>query len=271
VAKRGSPEWRRKISEAKKGKKLSEEHRRRISEGLRERIRTSDEERIRRSKAMRGEKNPAKRPEVREKLSQAIMGEKNPMKRPEVREKFKGERHPMKRFELRERIRRATIENWKQSEIRERIIEAHRGKRLTEEHRKKISKGIKRYLDSLSYEELLARTEPGRRAAICTTSGTSLEQTVWKILDTIGIEYETQKQIGPYFVDIYIPSRNLIIECDGEWWHSRPEQIKYDRARDIYLKKRGYHLLRLPERIIKSEEVDRILKDNLLKEGCTDG
>lgn len=267
VAKRGSPEWRRKIAEAHRGKKLSEEHRRKISEGLREKIRTSDEERTRRSKVMRGEKNPAKRPEVREKLSQAIMGEKNPMKRSEVREKFKGEKHPMKRPELRERLRRITTESWKQQEYRKKLIEAHRRKRLTEEHRKKISEGVKRHLGSFAYEELLAWTEPGRCAAIHTTSGTSIERAVWEILDALGVEYETQKQIGPYFVDICIPSRNLVIECDGEWWHSQPEAIRRDKAKDTYLKKRGYHVLRLPERVIRGGEASQVLEDVLFGGG----
>lgn len=41
---------------------------------------------------------------------------------------------------------------------------------------------------------------------------------------------------------------NNIIEFDGEYWHSRPEQIKKDKERDEYLIKKGYNLLRVKER-----------------------
>ena len=40
----------------------------------------------------------------------------------------------------------------------------------------------------------------------------------------LNIEYETQyylKDIHQY-CDIYIPSKNLIIECDGSFWHCDP-------------------------------------------------
>lgn len=264
MAKRGSLEWRKKISEAHKGKKLSEEHRLKISEGVRKSI--TDEERKRRSEAMSGDKNPAKRSDVREKLSRMMQGKNNPMKRPEVKELFMGDKHPAKRAEVKERLRYAAIKNWQTDGYRDKVTEAHRRKKLTKEHREKISEGLKHYLDSLSYDELIARTEAGRIAAMSTTAGTSLERTVWEVLDSLNVEYETQKRIGPFFVDIYVPSKNLIIECDGEWWHSHPNQVKYDRVRDAYLQKRGYQVLRLPERVIKSEELGKKISGLLLKE-----
>lgn len=267
MAKRGSPEWRRKLSEAKQGKKLSEEHKRKISEGIRKSI--TDEERKRRRIAFSGDKNPAKRPEVREKLSRMMQGNNNPMKRPEVKEQFIGDKHPAKRPEVRETLSRAAQKNWQKKEYRSKLIEAHRRKTLSKEHRKRIQESIKRYLETLSYEELIARTEAGRIAAINTTAGTSLEQAVWNVLDSLNIQYETQKRIGPFFVDIYVPSRNLVIECDGEWWHSHPDQVKYDRARDAYLLKHGYQVLRLPEVIIKSDKLLNEIERSLFKEASS--
>jgi len=49
--------------------------------------------------SIKGENNPAKRPEVRQKIS-----ENNSMKRPEVRARFSGERSPAKRPEVRAKI-----------------------------------------------------------------------------------------------------------------------------------------------------------------------
>lgn len=63
---------KKKMSESKKGKKLSESHKKKISEGNKGRSCPN----------LKGENNPAKRPEVRKKIS-----ENNSMKNPKVREK----------------------------------------------------------------------------------------------------------------------------------------------------------------------------------------
>jgi hypothetical protein len=78
-------------------------------------------------KRMTGENNPAKRPEVRLKISQAVKGknagEKNHMKQEYYKklfsEKFKGEKNPMY------------------------------GRKLSEEHKKKLLEGIRNHVDSL--------------------------------------------------------------------------------------------------------------------------
>mgnify|MGYP003641888982 CR=1 FL=1 len=40
---------------------------------------------------------------------------------------------------------------------------------------------------------------------------------------------------------------NKIIEFDGDYWHSKPEQIKKDKLRDEYLIGKGYKILRVKE------------------------
>jgi hypothetical protein len=101
----------------KKGKTLSEEHKKKMSESHKERWKTyqfSEETIIKLSEQVSGENNPSKRPEVRKKISEwakkrmndpnyiynlsdegrkilqeRIAGENNPSKRPEVRAKIK--------------------------------------------------------------------------------------------------------------------------------------------------------------------------------------
>lgn len=46
---------------------------------------------------IRGDKNPAKRPEVRKKIAESKMGDKNPMKRLELRSRMMGDKNPMRR------------------------------------------------------------------------------------------------------------------------------------------------------------------------------
>ena len=49
-----------------------------------------------------------------------------------------------------------------------------------------------------------------------------------EFLDKLGVEYVYQfeaKDIGRFF-DFYIPSINLIIEIDGDYWHGNPDKYK---------------------------------------------
>jgi very-short-patch-repair endonuclease len=52
-------------------------------------------------------------------------------------------------------------------------------------------------------------------------------------LDKLGIEYVYQyeaKDIKRYF-DFYVPSSNIILEIDGDFWHGNPEKYKEDELR----------------------------------------
>ncbi len=75
---------------------------------------------------------------------------------------------------------------------------------------------------------------------------TSIEKIVYNELKKKGIIFEKQKVIGNKFtVDVYIPSINLVIECDGDYWHSMPINARRDASKDAYLSKCGFDILRL--------------------------
>lgn len=77
---------------------------------------------------------------------------------------------------------------------------------------------------------------------------TSIEKKLYEELKKRGLLYETQKLInGRFLVDAYIPSLNLIIEADGDYWHSLKRVKNKDKAENAYLTKCGYKLLRLSE------------------------
>jgi very-short-patch-repair endonuclease len=124
---------------------------------------------------------------------------------------------------------------------RSRMSLAHKTSPKAAAHRLRMWEGLTR-------EQRLARTLPGIVAASANPSG--IELIVRKVLDGLGIEYETQKRIGSYFADIYVPSRNLVIECDGEYWHRNTRE--QDATRDLYMTDRGYTVLRLAEKDIRS-------------------
>ena len=114
-----------------------------------------------------------------------------------------------------------------------------KGKTHSKETREKLRKaGIKGLL------KLQARNGP-----------TSIEKKVYNELKERGLLFEKQKLInGRFLVDAYIPSLNLIVEADGDYWHSLPKAVKKDKAENAYLTKCGFDLLRLTETEINNGE-----------------
>ena len=49
-----------------------------------------------------------------------------------------------------------------------------------------------------------------------------LEHAVLTALNDLAVPYNLHKQIENYIVDFWVPSHQLIIECDGEYWHEEP-------------------------------------------------
>lgn len=78
-----------------------------------------------------------------------------------------------------------------------------------------------------------------------THSPTAIEEAVAKMLDSLGVEYESQKQMGRFVCDFFVPGCGLVIEADGVYWHSKPKVIERDKRKNKWLKKRGYNILRL--------------------------
>lgn len=80
---------------------------------------------------------------------------------------------------------------------------------------------------------------------------TSIEVATAAELDKLGIVYEWNAPLlGKWCVDFLIASHNLVIECDGTYWHSLPEIVQKDQEKNKAILDAGYKLLRLPERDI---------------------
>jgi very-short-patch-repair endonuclease len=52
-----------------------------------------------------------------------------------------------------------------------------------------------------------------------------IEIFIEKLLLENHIEFKKQKSMGYFIMDFYIPKNNLVIECQGDYWHANP--IKY--------------------------------------------
>lgn len=79
-------------------------------------------------------------------------------------------------------------------------------------------------------------------------TGTTLELFVRNILDEHNVKYETNVRniINPYELDIYIPSKNIAIECNGLFWHSRKD-MKYHMNKFKMCEDHGIQLLTIWE------------------------
>jgi very-short-patch-repair endonuclease len=87
---------------------------------------------------------------------------------------------------------------------------------------------------------------------------TSIEIKIQNYLTELGIEYYTHKYMNilhGYQCDIFIPILNLVIECDGNYWHSYPTGNDIDHIRTKELIEKGFKVLRLWEFDIKNMEI----------------
>lgn len=84
---------------------------------------------------------------------------------------------------------------------------------------------------------------------------TNIERRLYCALDGLGVPYERQKWIGRFVADAWLPEHHMIIEADGEYWHSRPERIERDERLTAFAAERGYPLLRLGETFILGQSI----------------
>lgn len=85
-----------------------------------------------------------------------------------------------------------------------------------------------------------------------------------QILNELGIKYENQVlMFKKFIVDVLIEKSKLIIQWDGEYWHTKPKRKKLDESQDLYLSKCGYKVLRITDKQIK-ENINQVY-DNIRK------
>ena len=56
-----------------------------------------------------------------------------------------------------------------------------------------------------------------------------------------GLKFRRQHAIGPYVVDFFCSGASLVVELDGL---SHVGRVAYDTARAIFLKSKGFHVIR---------------------------
>ena len=142
-------------------------------------------------------------------------------------------------------------------------IGRHTGHKHGEESKKRMSKSIKNG-DPIKLKERCRKGAIACHKALAKRNGpTSIEKIVINYLESINIKYLWEEIIDKFIVDLYIPSVNLVIECDGQYWHSKPERIAYDQYKTNSLINLGMDVIRLPEKTIENGEFVNLIKEKL--------
>ena len=77
---------------------------------------------------------------------------------------------------------------------------------------------------------------------------TSIEIKMAEELTSRGIEYIEQYNLGNRFaLDFFLPEYGIVVECDGDYWHRLPQNMKRDKAKNAYIKACGFSLYRFWE------------------------
>jgi len=129
------------------------------------------------------------------------------------------------------------------------------------ESRRKISRFAKEHNNSKRPEVIIKIKE--KRKHQKRTYEPSTEKIIQKILTNLDITWIKHKYIDikhGYQVDLLLPEYNIIIECDGDYWHNYPNGNEIDKIRTRELQDNGYKVLRFWERDIKNN-IDYCIKE----------
>lgn len=100
-----------------------------------------------------------------------------------------------------------------------------------------------------------ARLKEQRARQIFPLNDTKIEIKIQQLLSELNINFLKHHPIRDiqhsYNCDVFIPCYNVVIECDGNYWHDYPDLTSIDLIRNQELQNAGYKLLRLWESEIK--------------------
>ncbi|MDP3917684.1 MAG: DUF559 domain-containing protein [Candidatus Woesebacteria bacterium] len=63
-------------------------------------------------------------------------------------------------------------------------------------------------------------------------------------LNLAQIKFEREAKFKRFHVDFLLEKYKTVIECDGEFWHLKPNVKERDKRKDILLQSLGYKVLR---------------------------
>jgi len=157
-------------------------------------------------------------------------------------------------------------------DIKKKISNSLKGRKKSKEWRGKIRKSLKiayknpelikkmRKLNLGKKNPMFGRKQTEkfmdmRKKLIIPKKDTTIEVKIQNFLKELGYDFFTHQYMKEiehgYQCDILIPALNLVIECDGDYWHKYPIGNDLDHVRTKELIEKGFKVLRLWEREIR--------------------
>jgi len=87
-----------------------------------------------------------------------------------------------------------------------------------------------------------------------------LERDAMRVLDSAGVPYQREYQVGKYLIDFAIPSIRVAIELDGDTYHLTEEQAKRDREKDDFLINENWTVIRETSSSFWNTKGERLLE-----------
>jgi very-short-patch-repair endonuclease len=135
---------------------------------------------------------------------------------------------------------------------RKKLSKSHSGVPLSKLHTQHIK-------DKLGDAEHRLFAKNRRAKQVFPIKDTTIEIKMQNYLKQLGVEFFTHHYISEiehgYQCDILIPSKKLVIECDGNYWHNYPYGTEIDLVRNKELREKGYKVLRFWESEIRPMEI----------------
>lgn len=148
-----------------------------------------------------------------------------------------------------------------------------------------ISGNMKKWWENLSVKDKEKKIkEQLKKLHKASSFENRIEMMIAYALDNLGISYERFYLVGRLVADFYIKQFNLIIECNGDFWHANPIKYKAEdvlnfpgksvkviavwekdkKKIDVY-KKRGYGVITLWESDIKHMHNEHTLSEFIIE------
>lgn len=70
-----------------------------------------------------------------------------------------------------------------------------------------------------------------------------VEKKAEELLVRLGLNYQSQQRFGRYIADFVLPDYSLVVEVNGRYWHSSPEQVERDHKKRQVIEGNGMRLL----------------------------
>ena len=77
--------------------------------------------------------------------------------------------------------------------------------------------------------------------------------------EIMGVPHAPQVRIGQWTVDFLVGDR-IVVEVDGDYWHSKPEVAEKDKRKDSWLTENGYVPCHIRESELGDDPLDVIRK-----------